>query len=88
MQYEIHPFYSVRFIVLLFLYSLDTNKRKEESLMKTATIRNTQVKSRPPIPYPNAATRAELLHKLLDLLITGLIGAGLAASLLLLAAMA
>lgn len=53
--------------------------------MKTATIRNTQAKPRPRIPYPNAATREELLHKLLDLLISGVIGAGLAASLLLLA---
>ena len=54
--------------------------------MKTVTIRNAQVKRHPQIPYPNAATRKEMLHKLLDLMITGLIGAGLAASLLLLAA--
>ena len=52
--------------------------------MKTATIRRSQAKPRPRVPYPNAATRKELLHKVLDTMISGFIGAGLAASVLLL----
>jgi hypothetical protein len=52
--------------------------------MKTATIRRSQAKSRPRVPYPNAATRKEMFHKALDLMISGAIGAGLAASVLLL----
>ena len=36
----------------------------------------------PQIPFPNAATRKELVHKFLDLLLMGAIGAGLAVSLL------
>lgn len=32
--------------------------------------------------YPNAATRQEIVHKLLDTLLVGAIGAGAAASLL------
>lgn len=50
--------------------------------MKTATIRRYDFNTRPKIPYPNAATRKEMFHKFLDLLLMGAIGAGLAASLL------
>lgn len=50
--------------------------------MKTATIRRTDLNTQPRIPYPNAATRKELVHKFLDMVLMGAIGAGLAASLL------
>ena len=53
--------------------------------MKTATARYTTVKKTPHIPYPNAATKKELLNKFLDLLLTAAICAGLAALLLFLA---
>ena len=48
--------------------------------MKTATI--TQNASRPTLPYPNAATRRQILNRFLDLLLTGAIGAAIAAMLL------
>lgn len=51
--------------------------------MKTATIRRTDVNTLPRIPYPNAATKKELFHKFLDLLVIGAMGAGAAAMLLL-----
>lgn len=38
-------------------------------------------------PYPNAATRRQILHKLLDTLIMGAAGAGLGALLLLMLAL-
>lgn len=56
--------------------------------MKTAVIHRTDLKTQPNIPYPNAATRKELLHKFLDLVLTGVIGAALAASMLFLMAIA
>lgn len=52
--------------------------------MKTATIRKTSANALPNLPYPNAASRQELLHKVLDLLLVGAMGAGAAAVLLLL----
>ena len=51
--------------------------------MKTATIRRTKMNSAPVVPYPNAATRQEMLHKLLDLVLVCAMGAGTAACLLL-----
>lgn len=48
--------------------------------MKTATM--TQKINRPALPYPNAATRRQILNKFLDLLLTGAIGAAIAAMLL------
>lgn len=41
-----------------------------------------------PIPYPNAATRRQVLSRVVDLLLTAVIGIGLAASLLFLLALA
>lgn len=55
--------------------------------MKNTAYRTNYAAPRARIPYPNSATRKEMLHKLLNLMICSLIGAGLAASLLLLAAM-
>ena len=56
--------------------------------MKTATVKRTQINRMPVIPYPNAATKQELLHKFLDLILVGAIGAGLAACLLFILALA
>ena len=56
--------------------------------MKTTTIHRTDFWAQPSFPYPNAASRRDMLHKFLDLLIVGAIGAGLAAALLLVVAFA
>ncbi len=48
--------------------------------MKTAVIRPTAAQMRHNIPHPNAATRKEMLHKFLDLLVMGAVGAGLSAA--------
>lgn len=48
--------------------------------MKTATLRSAQMKTHPNLPYPNAATKKELLHKFLDLATMAVIGAALAAA--------
>ncbi len=39
---------------------------------------------RPTVPYPNAATRREMLHKVLDTLLVAVSGMGIGAMLLLL----
>jgi hypothetical protein len=54
--------------------------------MKATTVYRTDFKSLPRIPYPNAATRKEMFHKFLDMLLVGAIGAGLAACFLLILA--
>ena len=50
--------------------------------MKTATIRANNTRTNIGKRYPNAATRREVLNKVLDNLLIGAIGAGAAASLL------
>lgn len=55
--------------------------------MKTAVMKRTNFSTMPALPYPNAATRQEILHKFLDLLLVAAIGAGLAASLIFLIAL-
>ena len=50
--------------------------------MKTATVQYRKTKTQPQIPYPNAATKKELINRILDLLLTGAMGAALAALLL------
>ncbi len=52
--------------------------------MKTTAIYRTDIRMRPNLPYPNAATRREVINKVLDLLLVAAIGAGSAACLLLL----
>ena len=48
--------------------------------MKTATVyRSTEV-----VPYPNAATRRQIINKILDYVLVGACGMGIAAMLLLL----
>ena len=50
--------------------------------MKTATIRQNKMHKMPVIPYPNSATKQEMIYKFLDVVLVGAIGAGLAACLL------
>ena len=50
--------------------------------MKTTTAYRNQVRSLPQLPYPNAATRRELVRKALDTLTMAAIGVGAAAILL------
>jgi hypothetical protein len=54
--------------------------------MRSAVYQNTR-RAMPVIPYPNAMTRKEIAHKILDLLLVAAMGAGCAASLLLLLAL-
>lgn len=54
--------------------------------MKTAVVKRTN-NHMPVMPFPNAATKQELLQKFLDLLLVAAIGAGLAASLIFLIAL-
>ena len=54
--------------------------------MKTATMKRTTKKT-PIVPYPNAATKKELLQKFLDTAIMALTGAAMAAALLFLLAL-
>lgn len=56
--------------------------------MKTSVIYRSELHMRPNIPYPNAASKKELLNKFLDLLLVGAIGSGLAAILLFLLVLA
>ena len=60
---------------------------QEELKMKATMTAKQKAKARPHIPYPNAATRREMLQKFLDLLIMGAVGAGFGAVALLLLAM-
>lgn len=48
--------------------------------MKTVACKST---CRPAFPYPNAATRQEVIHKVLDTLLVAVSGMGIAAILLL-----
>ena len=50
--------------------------------MKANAIYRTDYANRPNLPYPNAATRRELINKFLDLLLMGALGIGAAAILL------
>lgn len=50
--------------------------------MKTATIHTRNIRTNIARRYPNAATRREVMNKVLDNLLIGAIGAGAAASLL------
>ena len=50
--------------------------------MKTVAVKRPVSYAMPNIPHPNAATKQEILHKFLDLILVALIGAGLAACLI------
>ena len=77
----------VLFNVPFILYPHSIKNTKEETTMKTAVVKRTDFNNMPVIPYPNAATREEMLHKILDLLLVAAIGAGLAACLIFLIAL-
>lgn len=51
--------------------------------MRSAVYQNTR-RALPVIPYPNAMSKKEIVHKILNLLLVAAMGAGCAASLLLL----
>lgn len=74
----------VRFIGHISQYN-DARKEKEDNKMKTAVMNKMEL---PFAPYPNAATRREILHKIVDHLLIVASCAGVAAALLLLFAMA
>lgn len=50
--------------------------------MKTTALYRTDYTTRPNLPFPNAATRREILHKFLDFLLMGALGIGTTAILL------
>lgn len=50
--------------------------------MKTAAVKQNPYRQGPFLPYPNAATRQDVLQKLVDLLLMGAIGIGSAATIL------
>lgn len=56
--------------------------------MKTVTYRATDFANRPNIPYPNAATRRQILDRIVELLLMAGLGIGAAAILLFILALA
>jgi len=56
--------------------------------MKTATAYARNYRSRQSIPFPNAATPRQVLHKIVDIALVAASGAGLGALLLLLLTLA
>ena len=56
--------------------------------MKTATIRRSHCAVRPKLPFPNAATRRQVVSHVLDLTLTFMLGAGAAAIVLFVLALA
>ena len=56
--------------------------------MKTAAIHRTDLANRPNLPYPNAATKRQLFQRFIDLLLMAALGAGAAASILFILALA
>lgn len=56
--------------------------------MKTITYRTTDFAKRPHIPYPNAATRQQILDRFVELLLMAGLGIGAAAIVLFLFALA
>lgn len=56
--------------------------------MKTTVMHHRKVNTRPNIPYPNAATKKEILHKVADMLLSAAYGAAFATIVLFLMAVA
>ena len=69
-------FYKVRFIGLFLLYSNGTNTKEVTSMITSAICRYLDT---PAVPRPGAATRRQLLRKLIDHLLIMAICAGVAA---------
>ena len=51
--------------------------------MKSTAVKKVPYRQRPFLPYPNAATRQEVLQKIVEVLLMGAIGIGCAATFLL-----
>lgn len=56
--------------------------------MKTAVVHHADFARKPNLPYPNAATRRQLLNRFIDLLLTAALGIGAAAIFLFILALA
>lgn len=56
--------------------------------MKTATARRNVLTSRPKLPYPNAATKRQILDRFVELLLMAALGIGAAAMVLFILALA
>lgn len=56
--------------------------------MKTATVHRSNHAARPNVPFPNAATRRQVVDRIVDLTLTFMLGAGAAAILLFVLAVA
>lgn len=56
--------------------------------MKTVTARRANLASRPNLPYPNAATKRQIIDRFIELLLMGALGIGSAAILLFILALA
>jgi hypothetical protein len=75
--------------VLLYLYRIMIQiQTKEVTNMKAATVYRRMPAARQGLPYPNAATRRQILNKLVDLLLVGAIGIAFAAIVLFLPVLA
>ncbi len=59
------------------LYTQCIKATEEDNIMKTTNL------CRQALPYPNAATRRQIVNRILDMLLMAAIGAGLGAMLLL-----
>lgn len=56
--------------------------------MKTITVHRTDLASRPNLPYPNAATKRQIIDRFVELLLMGALGVGAAAIVLFILALA
>lgn len=56
--------------------------------MKTATIHRSRYTARPNLPFPNAATRRQVIDRIVDLTLTFMLGASAAAIVLFILAVA
>lgn len=56
--------------------------------MKTSAMHRTDFANRPHLPYPNAATKRQIFDRFIELLLMAALGAGAAASILLVLALA
>ena len=78
MQQWVAFLFIVRFIVPFWLYPKGTTA-KEVMNMKAATVYRQMPNVRRGAPYPNAASRREVLHRFVDFLLVGAIGIAFAA---------
>ena len=67
---------------------LKAEQTKEELTMKAATVYVRQSRPQPRLTYPNAASRRQIMNRVMDLLLMGAIGMAFAAIVLFLALLA